>query len=105
MVWSGIGLKFRAELGGFSSHQIGSRNLDSALAADFNGDGQVEIVVPDQSQTALSAIQVLDGALKTVWEAPIGGKLTTNLAAVTMPDGRLGLGVGNENKTLRLWLP
>jgi hypothetical protein len=98
-------LEIQAELSGFSSHQIGSRNLDSALGADFNGDGQVEIVIPDQSQTTLAGIQALDDALQMVWEAPIGGKLTTNLAAVTMPDGWLGLGVGHENNTLRLWLP
>jgi len=35
-------LEIKAELGGYSSHRIGSRNLDSALSDDINQDGQVE---------------------------------------------------------------
>ena len=98
-------LEIEAVLGGYSSHQIGSRNLDSALAADLNGDGRIEIIAPDQSQTALAGIQTMDDGLKVVWEAPIGGKLSTNLAAVPWSDGRLALGVGHESNILRIWLP
>ena len=98
-------LEIKEMLGGYSSHQIGSRNLDSALAADFNGDGRIEIIVPDQSQTTLAGIQTMDDELKVVWEAPIGGKLSTNLAAVPWSDGRLALGVGHEGNILRIWLP
>jgi len=98
-------LEIKSWLDGFSSHQIGSRNLDSALAADFNGDERIEIILPDQSQTALAGIQTMDDGLKVVWEAPIGGKLSTNLAAVSFPDGRLALGVGQEGNILRIWFP
>ena len=93
------------ELGGYSSHQIGSRNLDSALVADLNGDGHIEVIVPDQSQTTLEGIQMIDNGLEVVWEAPIGGKLNTNLAAVPLPNGQLALGVGHEGNYLRIWLP
>ncbi len=98
-------LVIRAELSGYSSHQIGSRNLDGALAADFDGDGQIEIVVPDQSQTVLAGIQSINHELEIVWEAPVGGRLSTNLAAVMLSDGRLALAVGQEANTLRIWMP
>ena len=98
-------LEILAVLDGYSSHQIGSRDLDSALAADFNGDGRIEIIAPDQSQTTLAGIQMMDDALHVVWEAPIGGKLSTNLAPVPFPDGKLALGVGNEGNVLRIWFP
>lgn len=97
-------LVIQAELGGYSAHQIGSRNLDSVLAADFDGDGQIEIVVPDQSQTTLVGIQLTNNALKAVWEVPIGARLSTNLAAVILSDGRLTLGVGHESHRLRVWI-
>jgi hypothetical protein len=98
-------LVIQSELSGYSSHQIVSRNLDSALVADFDGDGGFEVVVPDQTHTTLAGIQQLDGDLAVVWEAPIGGKLSTNLAAVSLPDGRIALGVGHEGDTLRIWYP
>ncbi len=98
-------LTIQAELSGYSSHQIGSRNLDSALAADFDGDGRLEIVVPDQAQTALAGIQYTDMELDVVWEVPLGGRLTTNLAAIRLADGRLALGAGHDRNQLRLWLP
>lgn len=98
-------LVIQAELGGYSSHQIGSRNLDSALAADFNGDGQLEIVVPDQSQTILAGIQLTNNEMYAVWEEPIGARLSTNLAAVSLADGRLAVGVGHAGGVLRIWHP
>lgn len=98
-------LEVLAELEGYSSHQIGSRNLDGALAADLNGDGQLEIILADQAQTTLAGLQFSDGVLSTVWELPIGGTLRTNLAAVQLPDGRLALGLGHASSVLRLWLP
>ena len=98
-------LEIKTVLSGFSSHQIGSRNLDSALAGDFNGDGKIEIVVPGQSQTTLAGIQSIDDDWQIVWRAPLGGQLSTNLAAVTLSNDRLALGVGTSNDILRVWNP
>jgi hypothetical protein len=97
-------LLIQAELSGYSSHQIGSRNLDSALAVDFDGDGRMEVVVPDQSQTALAGIQWTNDELNVVWEVSIGGKISTNLVGVPLSDDRLALGVGHANEGLRIWL-
>jgi hypothetical protein len=93
-------LVIQAELSGYSSQQIGSRSLDSSLAADFDGDGKIEIVVPDQSQTVLAGIQSFNDELEIVWEAPVGERLSTNMAAVLLSDGRLALAVIQEAYTL-----
>ncbi len=98
-------LEIKAELSGFSSHQIGSRNLDSALVADFSGDGILEVVVPDQSQTSLAGIQYTQAGLQIVWDVPLGAQLSANLAAVSLSDGRLALGVGLVDGRLRISVP
>ncbi|MDQ3942929.1 MAG: hypothetical protein M3254_07475, partial [Actinomycetota bacterium] len=42
---------------GYSSHEIYSRNLDTARAGDLDGDGAFELLVPSQDHTELSAIR------------------------------------------------
>ena len=92
-------------LSGYSSHRIGSRNLDSSLAGDFDGDGLIELVVPDQAQTILKGIQFSGEHLTLVWNVALGGRLSTNLAALELSDGRLALGAGTEEHLLRIWVP
>jgi hypothetical protein len=93
-----------ASLGGYTSHTIGSRNLDMAVAGDFNGDGQLEIVVADQSRQTINGLQHTTDGVEPVWSLPLAGRLTTNLAAVTLPDGRLGLAAGTEEGRIHVWL-
>jgi hypothetical protein len=92
-------------LSGYSSHRIGSRNLDGALAGDFNGDDVIELVVPDQTQTNLHGIQFSEDGLTSIWNVPLGGRLSTNLVGLELADGRLALGAGTENQILRIWIP
>jgi hypothetical protein len=92
-------------LSGYSSHQIGSRNLDSAVAGDFDGNGRIEIVVPDQSQTALAGVEWAEAGLNIAWEAPLGGRLSTNIAAVELRGGGFALGIGHDQNLLRIWYP
>jgi len=90
-------------LSGFSSHRIGSRNLDGALAGDFNGDGLVELVVPDQVQTNLHGIQFTQEGLISVWNVLLESRLSTNLVSFKMADGSLVLGAGTEDNLLIIW--
>ncbi|MCJ7557026.1 MAG: hypothetical protein MUP90_08950, partial [Gammaproteobacteria bacterium] len=90
---------------GYTSHVIGTRNLDMALAGDFDGDGSVEVLLPGQSLTELGAIRRTGDGAEAVWSLPIDGILTTNLAAVSFPDGSLALGLGRGDGVLRVWLP
>ncbi|GMR09389.1 MAG: hypothetical protein BMS9Abin28_0207 [Anaerolineae bacterium] len=98
-------LEIVARVPGYSSHAIGSRNLDMAIAGDLDGDGRIELLVPDQAQEILGAIRRNSEGAEAVWSIPIGGKLSSNLAAVAFPNGDMAVGVGREDGVLRLWLP
>jgi hypothetical protein len=97
-------LEIVAQVPGFSSHSLGSRNLDQALAGDFDGDGHIELLVPNQAKTYLGAIQRTEEDAEVVFQLPIGGRLSTNIAAVSFQDGRVGVGVGHEGRNLRIWI-
>jgi hypothetical protein len=103
--WDGTSLNPRARVPGFSSHLIGSRNLDMAVAGDLDGDGRVELAVPSQGLTNLGGIRRTDDGAEVAWTVPVGGRISTNLAAVALPDGSAVVGVGREDGVLRLWLP
>lgn len=94
-----------ATLPGYTSHVIGSRNLDMALAGDFNGDGQPELVLPDQARQTLNGLQRSADGIEVVWSLPLAGTLTTNLAGLALPDGQLALAAGTDANRLRVWLP
>lgn len=91
-------LEIVGEVEGFSSHVIGSRNLDSAIAGDFNNDGINELLVSDQIHSNLGVIAT-DGVIAVL---PLDGILTSNLSA-TAVDGKLIVGAGTEGN-LRIWI-
>jgi hypothetical protein len=97
-------LQVVATQGGYTSHVIGSRNLDMAVAGDFNGDGQPEIVMPSQNLTSIAGIQHSADGARVVWELPLDGQLSSNLAAIRLADGRLALALGTEDGRLRVWV-
>lgn len=98
-------LQVVAQVPGYTSHVIGSRNLDMALAGDLDGDGRIELLLPNQDRTELGAIQRIPGGAEVAWTVPLEGRLSSNLAAVTLADGTLAVGAGREEGFLRLWLP
>jgi endonuclease YncB( thermonuclease family) len=102
---AGDRLKLMSQTSGYTSHVLGSRNLDMAVAGDFDGDGRLELLLPDQERANLGAVRRVPGGAEVAWELPVGGRLSTNLATVAFPDGSLAVGVGHEGEQLRLWLP
>ncbi len=102
--FDGASLSIVAQLGGYTSHIIGSRNLDMAVAGDFDGDGQPEIVLPSQDRTRIAGIANTANGAQVMWELPIDGVLSTNLAATRTPQG-LMLAVGRTDGTVRVWSP
>ena len=89
---------------GFSSHVIGSHNLDMGLAADLDGDGRLKPLVPSQDGTELGAIRRTAVGAVVAWTVPLDGRLSTNMAAITLSDGSLAVGAGRSDGVLRLWL-
>jgi hypothetical protein len=86
---------------GYQSHTIGSRNLDGALAADLDGDGSPEVLLPTTARDTLAAVRRTDGGAREVWTVPVGGELSTNVAAVNR-GGSVTVAAGHEGG-VRLW--
>lgn len=98
-------LRLIGALEGVTSHVIGTRNLDLALSGDFDGDGQIETLLPDTPMQKLVAVQRSGDDAEVDWWLPLGGAMSTNLAAVTDANGRVSIGVGVESGKLRIWSP
>ena len=98
-------LDLTTQLAGYTTHVIGTRNLDMGLAGDFDGDSRVEVLLPTQDLTNLAAIRHTPDGARLAWTLAAQGVTGTNLAAVTHPDGAISLGVGTEDGRLRIWGP
>jgi hypothetical protein len=96
-------LRIVARVPGYTSHVIGTRNLDMAVAGDFDGDGQPELLLPNQRRTEVGAIQRTASGAVVAWRLPVEGLVTTNLAAVSLADNRVVVGTGRGDGVLRLW--
>ena len=101
----GDDLRIVAQVPGFTSHVLGSRNLDMAVGGDFDGDGRMELLLPDQSLTELGAIRRISNGTEVAWTVSLDGRLKINIAAVALSDGGIVIGVGTTNNALRLWVP
>jgi hypothetical protein len=97
----GDGLRITATASGVSSHALGSRILDGAFAADVDGDGRPELVVPDDARTSLVVVERTVEGAETIMTVPVGGRVTSNLHAVGALTG-LQVGVGRRGG-LRVW--
>lgn len=96
-------LSLVASIEGYSSHRLGSPNLDMALLADGDGDGRLDVIVPTRSMRALAILSRTDGGFEEVGRLGLDGVLSTNVAAVADPDGQLVLAVGTEDGQLRIF--
>jgi hypothetical protein len=103
--WRGDDLVINAELPGYSSHQLGSRNLDQALVADFDSDGRFELLVPTQDYSNLAAISRIESGAVEAWRVDLPAKLTTNLAVACHQGQTLVLAAGFENGQVAFWVP
>jgi len=89
--------------GGYMSHVNGARNLDQAVTGDFDGDGNVELLVPSRDQKTLLALRRVGNTVEEVWELPLGARLATNLTTVESPNGAITLGAVTEDGALLIW--
>jgi hypothetical protein len=103
--WQGDQLEKVAQVSGYTSHVIGTRNLDMAIAGDFDANGQVELLIPNQGLTELGAIRRTMQGAEIPWALPAGGKISTNIGAVSLADGGIAVAVGRSDGHLRIWYP
>lgn len=93
-------LRLRHEAPGYSSHAAGSTALDNAAAADLDGDGTPEIVVPTLDRGAIAILGARSG-LQERARIPLPAKAGRGLAVlgsgkaarivVAMEDGRVAV--------------
>ncbi len=103
-VLEGDQLVQRASISGYTSHIINARQVDMAVAGDFNGDGTPELVLPTQARDRIAGLQVSGEGFREVWSVPLEGLAVTNLAATRTPAGELALAVGTS-RGVQLWMP
>jgi len=94
---TGGDLPVRTTLQGFRSHTYRSRNLEGALAADLDADGQVELLVPTTRRTELAAVARTGEGATVEWRLPLAEGLRTNLTGVTLADGGVAVGAGTAS--------
>ncbi len=111
---------------GFTSHRIGSRNLDLGVVIDGDGDGRLDVVVPTDARDELGVLTRVDqassetgAAVDIVASVALPGRLTTNIGIAPAPapapdqdaDGDGGpepglvVAVGTDEEVVRFWLP
>ena len=100
---SGDRLERVASEPGYSSHRLGSPNLDMALLADADGDGHLDIVVPTQDLRTLGVLTRRGDGFALIGSLPLDGTLVTNLAATADDDGRLVLAAGTDDGRLSIF--
>jgi hypothetical protein len=96
-------LELAASQVGYSSHRLGSSNLDMALMADADGDGRLDVIVPTQDMTALGVLARTADGFEEVASLPLEGRLMTNVAAATDAEGHLVLAAGTDDGRLRIY--
>jgi hypothetical protein len=94
-----------ASLPGYTSHELGSRNLDGAVAADFDGDGAAELLLPTLDRRSLAAIGRRGSEAFEEFRLTFGGRPSSNLAVACHGGQGLAVAVGTDNGELNLWLP
>ncbi len=100
---SGGTLNVVAERTGYRSHEFGTRNLEQALAADADRDGQPEVIVPTPDRQSIAGVRHGPEGVAEMWVRPLGGTLATNIAALTRPNGTLSLAAATQEGSLRIW--
>ncbi len=102
---SGERFELVAAIDGYSTHEIGSRNLDLGIVTDADGDGRLDVVLPTHDRRELHAVaRTADGA-EVVGSLPLDAPLSTNVAAQHPgddPDAGVIYAVGTSDGTVLL---
>jgi FG-GAP-like repeat len=79
--WADGKLALKHEAIGYSNHALGRAALDNAAAADFDGDGRPELVIPTVDRKAIAVLSLTDG-VKELRRIPLPSPAGRGLAAL-----------------------
>ena len=99
-------LKVVAQLEGYTSHVLGSYNLDQAAGGDFDGDGLLEVLLmisrPDRTGGSAAYHSRSNGTV----DCTSGRKSQLQTwEQLNCLNGQMVVGIGTDQQILRLWLP
>lgn len=94
-------LRMIAQKQGYSTHDIGSSQLNTYSLLNLNHDERVELVVPTQDKTALAILSHQEEGIVQETELPLGGRISSNIVSVKTDHGYL-LTVGRKDNVLRI---
>ncbi len=88
----------------YSPHAINSRILDGAYVGDLDGDGDWEVLLPNQARTQLVALSLSNGEFteEFVLENLDGARLQSNIAVIDW-SGRTVVATVDTNSLATLW--
>ena len=88
---------------GYRSHEFGNRNLEQAVAADVDRDGNVEVIVPTFDRQHIAGVRHGPDGAAEMWTRPLGGTLASNIAVLTRPNGTMSVAAATAEGSLRIW--
>ena len=97
--WGGDALRKVAELPDIANHIAGTRSIDMAATADFDGDGVVDIAAPSLDRTHLRIVSFAPGP-REIGSVALPAKAATNLGLVAQSKGPPAIAVGLADGSL-----
>ncbi|MCV2403628.1 hypothetical protein OFY17_12170 [Marinomonas sp. C2222] len=77
--WNGDKLELKSQSRGFSTHTIGSDNLNMAIAANFDDDNSIELLLPSQDFRTLKLVKFTSQKSEVIDTFKLPGRLDINL--------------------------
>jgi FG-GAP-like repeat len=99
--FSGNALRKAGELPDVANHIIGTRQIDMAASADFDGDGHPDIAVPSLDRSRLRIVSFAPNT-RDIASVPLPAKALTNIGLFQMGDGPPAIALGVANGALVL---
>ena len=100
--WNGGALRKTAGLADTANHIAGTRALHMSAAADFDGDGILDLALPslDRSRLRLIAFAPKDSKPREIASVALPAKAVTNIGLVAIEGGPPALTVGLADGSL-----
>lgn len=89
----------------YSTHSIGSENLDLGIVSDADGDGRLDVMLPTQDQSSIAVVRrtnETETGTEEIFRFDLRAGMTTNLGARQVGDG-VAYAIGTRDNRLLIW--